>query len=343
MPELPEVETMQRGILPIVGSRIADVWRPLSKLQPTIIEPPVEELRRAIVGQRIAGVGRLGKRVVLELDDGGRVVIEPRMTGRLLLGALRSSTASSRRKKKGPCVEESQQTADSRIDAEGGWHVPERSEGRGLNASHALRSSGRATQTKSPFDTEHLRLVFELVGGPAGQLLFWDSRGLGVVRLRSTEELESVAIRIGPDARGISAGVLRERICASRRAIKVALMDQQAVAGIGNLYASEILHRARLNPQIRCDRLRLPDWRRLAACIGEVLEEAILQQGSTLSDGMYRTAGNQSGGYQDQHRVYQRAGKPCLACGKSTIVRIVQAQRSTFFCPKCQRRRGGRE
>jgi len=331
MPELPEVETMRRGILPIVGSRIADVWRPPSKLQPTIVDPPVEQLRKAIVGQRIAGVGRLGKRVVLELDDGSRVVIEPRMTGRVLLGVPRRS-ALSRRKKKGPYAEEDQ-------------FVPVRSEGSGSNAPHALRSSGRATQT--PVDASskiqdlrpktHLRLVFELVGGPAGQLLFWDSRGLGVVRLRSAEELKSIALQIGPDAQEISAQVLRQRICASRRAIKVALMDQQAVAGIGNLYASEILHRARLNPEVRCDRLRPADWRRLATCIHEVLEEAILHQGSTLSDGMYRTAENQSGGYQDQHRVYQRAGEPCLACGKGTIVRIVQAQRSTFFCPRCQR------
>jgi formamidopyrimidine-DNA glycosylase len=124
----------------------------------------------------------------------------------------------------------------------------------------------------------------------------------------------------------------------SSRPIKVALLDQRAVAGIGNLYASEILHLVGIHPARSCRRLRPGDWPRLADAIHKVLETAIRYEGSTLSDGTYRNALNESGSYQAYHRVYDRAGERCLCCGRGRIMRIVQAQRSTFFCPLCQRK-----
>jgi formamidopyrimidine-DNA glycosylase len=168
--------------------------------------------------------------------------------------------------------------------------------------------------------------------------LFWDRRGLGLVRLVSPNEFEQLYgdERVGPDALQTSAEVLHERLGRSRRAIKVALLDQRAVAGIGNLYASEILHLAVIDPRRSCDRLRPADWQRLHAAAIEVLEAAIRHEGSTLSDGTYRNALNQTGDYQNHHRVYDRAGEPCGIC-RRPIERIVQAQRSTFFCPSCQR------
>jgi formamidopyrimidine-DNA glycosylase len=143
---------------------------------------------------------------------------------------------------------------------------------------------------------------------------------------------------LGPDALSATAADLIVRLGASRRAIKVALLDQRSIAGIGNLYASEILHVARLHPARLCRRLTQSEWHRLAAAIHEVLTEAIRYEGSTLSDGTYRTALNDPGRYQNQHRVYGRAGEDCPTCGRGTVVRVVQAQRSTFYCPLCQRR-----
>jgi formamidopyrimidine-DNA glycosylase len=293
MPELPEVETMCRGIAPVVGSRIRDLRRPRSRLQPIKISPRLSDFRRRVVGSKIVAVGRVGKRVVVELDSGDRVVFEPRMTGLVLLA-----------------------------------HPP---------------------------DLEHLRLVFELSGRLSyggtrstlpseGRILFWNRRGLGVVRLLSPRQFhrDCGPQRLGPDALQISAETLSRRLGASGRAIKVALLDQRAVAGIGNLYASEILHRVRIHPQRTCDSLRPQEWRRLHAAMREVLEEAIRQQGSTLRDGTYRVARNRPGSYQVFHRVYQRAGQRCLQCGEGEIVRIVQAQRSTFFCRVCQPKRSRR-
>ena len=276
MPELPEVETMRRGVAAAVGCTIAGVRQPPSRCQSITIRPRLARMRRKIVGRQIAG----------------------RRAGRQARGA-------AFRRRRCDC----HRAADERP---------------GLLAD--------------PPDAEHLRVVFEL-SGAVEQLLFWDQRGLGVVRLCSPAEFEAIygPAVLGPDALTISAATLRSRLAKSRRAIKVALLDQHVVAGIGNLYASEILHRAAIHPALPCDRLKPRHWALLHAEIGNVLREAIQYQGSTLRDGTYRIARNDPGKFQFCHRVYQRDGKPCLGCGRAEIVRIVQAQRSTFFCPRCQK------
>lgn len=278
MPELPEVETMRRGVASVAGSRIVRVERPACRKRPISITPRIDVLSRRAAGQRIVSIDRIGKRVIFRLDRGDAVVIEPRMTGLVLLA--------------------------------------------------------------QPPTLQHLRLRLLLTGGPVRELLFWDRRGLGTVRLVNAENFDTLygLHRIGPDALAIDSEMLRERLRKSRRAIKVALLDQRAVAGIGNLYASEILHLARIDPRRRCSALNRHEWQNLQAATVEVLELAVRHEGSTLSDGTYRNVLNQSGGFQNLHRVYDRAGEVCPSCGKGQIQRIVQGQRSTFFCRACQRR-----
>jgi formamidopyrimidine-DNA glycosylase len=138
----------------------------------------------------------------------------------------------------------------------------------------------------------------------------------------------------------MTAELFRERLGGSKRAVKVALLDQRAVAGIGNLYASEILHLAQIHPAHRCDKITRAQWSAIAEATQKILEEAIRCEGSTLGDGTYRNALNQEGGYQNHHRVYDRAGDACARCGAGSAVRrIVQAQRATFFCGACQIKR----
>ncbi|XZE54768.1 DNA-formamidopyrimidine glycosylase [Planctomycetaceae bacterium SH139] len=281
MPELPEVETMRRGIEPVVGGKIAALVRPTGRLQPIKIEPRFDRLKKHLIGRQIESIGRRGKRVLLWLCDASVVVIEPRMTGLVLL--------------------------------------------------------------EQPPSAEHvrLRLIFD-APFPHEELIFWDRRGLGTVTWLSGEQYEQVLgpQRLGPDALEIECDDLRARLGHSQRAVKVALLDQKVVAGIGNLYASEILHLAGIDPRLTCRRLSGPQWRRLHRAIGLVLQAAILHEGSTLSDGTYRNALNNPGGYQNHHRVYDRAKSLCGRCQAGTIERLVQAQRSTFFCPVCQQKRG---
>ena len=142
--------------------------------------------------------------------------------------------------------------------------------------------------------------------------------------------------QLGPDALGITLDILRRQLERSRRAIKVALLDQKALAGVGNLYASEILHVARIHPATPCSDLNDQEWKRLHTAMLAVLREAVRYEGSTLGDGTYRNVLNQAGGYQNHHRVYDRAGELCPSCAKKLVERVVQAQRATFFCRNCQ-------
>jgi len=190
-----------------------------------------------------------------------------------------------------------------------------------------------------PPDPEHLRFEWRLGGKGPQPLWFWDRRGLGTVRLLSPAQLAEALGPgyLGPDALEMTPAAWQAMCQKTSRPIKVALLDQKLVAGIGNLYASEILHLAQIHPSRRSDRLKTKQIERMGECVLSVLTEAIRHEGSTLSDGTYRNALNQAAGYQNAHRVYDREGVPCATCNGPPIRRIVQAQRSTFFCPACQR------
>lgn len=195
-----------------------------------------------------------------------------------------------------------------------------------------------------PPTVDHVRLVMHLQPGgkrSPQSLMFWDQRGLGTVRLVDARGLDRACgpARLGPDGLGITAADLQAGLADSRRAIKVALLDQRAVAGIGNIYAAEILHRAGIDPRAACRRLPRRAWEPLAAATRTVLAEAVRLEGSSIGDELYQTPTRRLGRFQRRHRVYGRAGKPCPTC-KTPILRIVQAQRSTFFCPCCQSRSG---
>src|SRR5262249_39019809 len=115
------------------------------------------------------------------------------------------------------------------------------------------------------------------------------------------------------------------------------LLDQRRIAGVGNIYASEVLFRARIDPQRRAGGLDPAEWTRVAHEVPAVLEESIARMGTTFSS--YRTIWNEPGQYGEALLVYDRAGEPCPGCGRP-VARIVQSGRATFFCPSCQRREG---
>ena len=203
------------------------------------------------------------------------------------------------------------------------------------------RMTGLMLVTDPP-DRGHLRYHWQLSVSAGGaesvtDLWFWDRRGLGTIGLYSAEELVQHLgpPRLGPDVLELSRPDWRRLCRSTRRAIKVALLDQGLAAGIGNLYASEILFSARIDPEHPANGLDDKQVSRLVRATRDVLRTAIRYEGSTLSDGTYRNALNQNGRYQNSHCVYDRAGQPCVVC-TAPIVRIVQAQRSTFFCPACQ-------
>lgn len=284
MPELPEVETMCRGLHSLVGRQIESAVCPAIDVKPCGMYPKKGALLRRLTGSEILAIERRGKRVLLRLDC-GCLVFQPKMTGLVCL-----------------------------TDPPDPGHV---------RLILKIRSSVGAN--------EHTRLTPERV-------YFWDRRGLGTIALWSSEELEA---NLGPDVLGIdaleiTASELQERAGRSKRPIKVVLLDQKVVAGVGNLYASEILHRIGLDPRQGADSLTTSQWKLLHAAMLDILHTAIRYEGSTLGDGTYRNALNQDGSYQNHHQVYDREGELCLTCGRGNILRMVQAQRATFYCAECQ-------
>lgn len=276
MPELPEVETMCRGLRSLQGRRLLSIGSCRCAARPISIVPALPGIGRKLKGRRLHSVWRLGKSVVFDFRSAGRLVYEPRMTGLVL-----------------------------RAD---------------------------------PPSRSHLRVRLRFQGTPSADVWIWDRRGLSTLRWVDDNEWQHYLARrkLGPDALAVSARELEERLAGSSMAIKVALMDQKKIAGIGNLYAAEILHLARIDPRRSCRSLEKSEWRRLRNSMGRVLREAIRYEGSTLGDGTYRNSLNEPGSYQSQHRVYGRAGEPCPRCRGPLIERIVQNQRSTFFCAVCQ-------
>jgi formamidopyrimidine-DNA glycosylase len=279
MPELPEVETMRRGVLAIVGATIVNAKRTPCSKRPIVIKPRIDRLNKRVQGKTITSVDRLGKRVVIRLNSDDRLIFEPRMTGLVLIA--------------------------------------------------------------DPPTQKHLRFCLQLKKCPVKKVLFWDRRGLGNVTLLSSGEykIKLTDGKLGPDALAISSAEFPKRFKGTQREIKVAMLDQKIILGIGNLYAAEILHLAGVHPQTRCDQITGKRWQLIYQRMIEVFELAIEYEGSTLSDGTYRNAINGEGSFQNEHRVYDREGQACPKCKNVKIIRIVQAQRATFFCKRCQTKR----
>ncbi len=200
-------------------------------------------------------------------------------------------------------------------------------EGGGYLVVH-LGMTGRLLMGAKPGKHTHVILTLD-----RGVLLYDDSRQFGCFQV--SEEIPERVASLGPEPLEVGyeefAAALRKR----RSRIKALLLDQRFLRGLGNIYADEALFRAGIHPLAAASRLRPERARRLHTKIVEVLTEAIAAGGSSISD--YVDADGRKGFFQVKHRVYQRTGEPCLSCG-APIRRILVAQRSSHFCPKCQKR-----
>ncbi len=277
MPELPEVETVRRGLeRHVVGRRIerVEVGRERS-VRRTSREAVISGLSDAVV----EAADRRGKYLLLPLDSGDAAMIHLRMSGQVLLapaGAVRPA---------------------------------------------------------------HTHVVLHLDDG--NEAWFVDPRTFGEVVVFDPDNVdvelpELARLGVDPIAEPFDAPVLRRAFGTTSRALKPLLLDQHVVAGIGNIYADEILHRARLRPDRPASSL---DRRRLATLqrsIVDVLTEAIEAGGSTLGDAQYVDLMGKGGSYQDDHRVYGRGGERCLTCGRGWVRRSVTGGRGTHWCPICQ-------
>jgi formamidopyrimidine-DNA glycosylase len=278
MPELPEVETVRRGLQQhLVGRRIerVEVGRERS-----VRRTSREALIAGLTDTVVLEADRRGKYLLLPIDSGDTAMIHLRMSGQVLLAPAGAS-----------------RPAHTHVvlhldDGHEAWFVDPRTFGEVV-----------------VFDPDHVEV----------------------------EVPELARLGVDPIAEPFDAATLRRAFGVTSRALKPLLLDQHVVAGIGNIYADEILHRARLRPDRPASSL---DRRRLATLqrsIVDVLTEAIDAGGSTLGDAQYVDLMGEGGSYQDDHRVYGRGGERCLTCGRGWIRRSVTGGRGTHWCSVCQR------
>jgi len=199
-----------------------------------------------------------------------------------------------------------------------------------------LRMTGRfalGASLPDPGEFSHVAAEFDL---DDGRTLFYDDvRRLGGLRILDAEAWEERASELGPEPleEGFTPAVLGAALAGREAPVKNVLMDQRRVAGIGNIYAAEALHAAGIDPRRPGGSLSEEEIETLHRTIRTTLEEALEAAGTTFRD--YRAVNGRSGRFQSRLRVYGREGEPCRRCD-TAVERIVQAGRSTFFCPVCQ-------
>jgi formamidopyrimidine-DNA glycosylase len=282
MPELPEVETVRRGLQPALeGARIERAEIRRSGLR----WPFPARMAERLEGARITSLGRRSKYLLARLDTGETLIVHLGMSGRMVVDALQLG----------------------RFHRDAGW-LPAH--------DHVVLHTA-----------EH-------------RVTFNDARRFGAMDLVASEASEAhpLLARLGPEplGNGFSEGYLLDALRGRRTPVKAALLDQRIVAGLGNIYVAEALHRARVSPRRLAGNLGPARVARLVPAIREVLREAIAAGGSSLRD--HRQASGELGYFQHSFRVYDREGAPCPrdGCG-GTVLRMVQSGRSTFHCASCQR------
>jgi formamidopyrimidine-DNA glycosylase len=303
MPELPEVETIARGLASrVTGDVIESVWLG-SKPEP--LKSTAAEIVSTLEAQRVTGVRRVGKHIVFDLEparsSAGRA-------SSLARGGKRTHASVTKTKAAGDGARPIQAESSSQ------WIVH-------------LGMTGR--MVVCPPDSEivkHTHLIAKLASGR--ELRFVDPRRFG--RLSVTRGFEAH----GSEPLEVQLDHFLGLFHGRKTPIKSALLNQKLLSGVGNIYADESLFRAGIRPRRRASSLTMEDLRRLYPAVQEVLREAIALGGSSVSD--YVDADGQEGFFQLQHRVYGRGGEPCLVC-KSPIKRVVIAGRSSHYCPKCQK------
>ncbi|WP_102960300.1 bifunctional DNA-formamidopyrimidine glycosylase/DNA-(apurinic or apyrimidinic site) lyase [Mangrovicella endophytica] len=302
MPELPEVETVRRGLAPAMEG--ATIERVTLNRQ-TLRFPLPDDFAGRLVGRRITALARRAKYLLAELD------------GDLVLAMHLGMSGSFR-------IEADISEGEPGAEAIGAFHY-ERSK-----------------------DSRHDHVLFHIVTADARRLriVFNDPRRFGYMTLiehaRLAEHPHFRSLGIEPTGNALSGGALAPLLKGRSAPLKAALLDQTAIAGLGNIYVCEALWRARLSPRraagtiVRADgrpTKRLDD---LTLHIRETIADAIEAGGSSLRD--YRQADGSLGYFQHRFAVYDREGEPCQREGcRGIVARIVQSGRSTFFCPVCQR------
>ena len=315
MPELPEVETIARGVNQhLRGDRIIEVWFG-GKREP--FKTPAARQAKGLEGRTIIEVHRTGKHIVCEL------------------GAVDESVQPHPRSPQQAKIARRGPRSRKNKDAARMGHPAGVAEQEGAPAAQwivHLGMTGRllVTTPDAPV-APHTHARVSLISGR--ELRFVDPRRFGRLEFRELSRTEGFRAP-GADPLSVTAEEFARLFHGRRLAIKAALLNQKILSGVGNIYADESLFRAGIRPRRLAGRLTRPELEALRLALGEVLRDAIRLGGSSVSD--YVGADGERGFFQLEHCVYQRTGLPCRRC-QTLIRRLVLAGRGTHYCPQCQR------
>jgi len=348
MPELPEVETIACGLRPqLTGRRIVSV----AVRNEGTVQGDAAAFARCVPGRVIAGVGRRGKLLLMELappdgpygadgpgatdgGPGGEGETRSAGTGGDVPSGSSSYPASDAadlmacRDAAGKVAGSCEVGTSGGTGGLGGNRVPH------LLGVH-LKMTGRLfVYGPEVAPNAHTRVVFGLDDG--NRLFFDDARKFGYVRALSGADLATWDFwrSLGPEPLEIAAPDFVALFRGRRGRIKALLLDQTVIAGIGNIYADESLFRASIRPDAQAGELSPDRLRVLHGHLVDVLRESIAECGSSIRD--YRDAHGDAGAFQNRFRVYGRTGQPCVACGRTLTTGKV-AGRTTVFCEHCQK------
>ena len=293
MPELPEVETVRRGLrIKIVGKKIS-LYQQFRKDLRWLIPPNIKEI---IEGAIILSIDRKGKFLLINFDVNYTLIIHLGMSGRLLV------------------YDNSYSKQNSSNEIEMGVFY------------HTLLKLGKHDHVKIDFDD-------------GSQLVFNDVRRFGAIDLIRTDRIENHKwlSKLGPEplSNHFSSPTLKDKIQLKKCSIKVAILDQNIVAGIGNIYACEALWEAKISPDKTCSKMTEKNLDDLVEALKKVLNKAINAGGSSLRD--FKDTGGELGYFQNLFNVYSRENSYCKRkyC-KGVVIRQKQSGRSSFFCSICQ-------
>lgn len=286
MPELPEVETVRRGLAPVLEGR--KILKAEAR-RPDLRFPLPPNFAKRLAGRSVARLSRRAKYLLAELDDGQIWITHLGMTGRFTI-----------------------------------FGPKERAQPGAMYYANAPNPA-------------HTHVVIET---DAARLEFNDPRRFGYMDLIAASEIDVHPYfrGMGPEPLGnaFNAAHLAHAFAGKKTSVKAALLDQRVVAGLGNIYVCEALHRSGISPKRLAGKISAPRLETLTHEIRATLNEAIEAGGSSISD--YAAADGALGYFQHRFRVYDREGEPCRTPGcKGAVKRLVQTGRSTFYCHACQR------
>lgn len=345
MPELPEVETIRRGLQPVlVGKRFESVELRRPDLRFAF---PARFCER-LIGHKIEALGRRAKYLQAHLSSGETLVMHLGMSGRFtILGPLPAGDGADN--SPGKAERQQGQGPEPRQGLVGlGQELVEQGTRQGLVGQGLVgqgsRQPGNFVHGGTAGSGKHDHVLFQISGGH--DIIYNDARRFGFMLLIDSAELDGHRLfcKLGPEPLGneLDAAYLASAAQARKCDLKAFLMDQRNIAGLGNIYVCEALFRAGLSPDRRAATLSsktgkpLPRAEALVLAIREVLQEAITAGGSTLRD--YKKTDGSLGYFQHGFAVYGREGAACINPGCSgKIARKVHAGRSTFHCCRCQK------